>query len=97
MLRPGEDADEPAKHQLKAPLGFLRRQLRDWWLFSNDELQFGDQVDHQPSVRTQGLQQDLAPSTQLGVALGDKRPDEVLKRLHERPIRDVALVSIELP
>src|SRR5215831_5532145 len=96
MLRPGEDADEAPKHLLEAPLRVLRRKLEDRWLVSDDELQLGDDVDHEPSVWAQRFQQGASPTPQLGVALAEQRPDEAVKRLKERRIRDVALVLIEL-
>src|SRR5262249_12646151 len=96
MLRPGEDADEPVKHLLEAPLRVLWRKLEDRWLVSDDKLQLGDNVDHEPSVWAQRLQQGLAPTAQLRFVFAEQRPDEALKRLKERRIRDVALVLIEL-
>src|SRR5262245_12119714 len=84
MFRPGEDADKPPKHQLETPLRVLGRKLRDRWLFSDDELQLGDDVDHEPSIRAQRLQKGVAPTAQLGVALAEKRPDEALKSLGQR-------------
>ena len=67
----------------------------DRWQVSDDQLQLGDQVDHEPSVRAQRLQKGVAPTAQLGVALAEKRSDEALKSLYERRIRDVTLVLIE--
>ncbi len=46
MLRPGEDADKPPKHQLETPLRVLGRKLRRRRLVADDELQFGDEIDH---------------------------------------------------
>ena len=74
----------------------LRRKIRDRRLFSDDELQFGDEVDHEPSVRAQRLAQGVAPARQLGLALAQKRADKALKGLRQRRIRDVALVLVEL-
>src|SRR5262249_55928436 len=51
MFRPGEDPDEPPKHQLETPLRIQWRKLGDRWLVSDDELELGDDVDHEPSVR----------------------------------------------
>src|SRR5262249_56380568 len=82
--------------QVEAPLRVLSRQLGDRWLVSDDELELGDDVDHEPTVRAQRLQQGVAPTAQLGVARAEQRPDEALQRLRERRIRDVALVLIEL-
>ena len=96
MFRPGEDADEAPEHQLETSLRVLRRQLRDRRLFADDELQFGDQIDDEPSVRAQRLQQCVAPAAQLGLALAEQRPDEALKSLRQRRIRNVAFVLVEL-
>ena len=74
----------------------LRRKLRDRRLLSDEELQFGDKVDHEPPVRAQRLAQRVAPAGQFGVALAQKRADQALKRLRQRRIGDVALVLIEL-
>ena len=56
MVRPGEDADEPPEHQLETALRLLRLELRDRRLVADDELQFGDEVGHEPCVRPQRLQ-----------------------------------------
>ena len=55
MFGPREDAEKPPKHQLEAALCLLRRKLRDRWLLSDEELQLGDKVDHEPPVRAQRL------------------------------------------
>ena len=65
MLRSCEDADEPPKHQLKTSLRFLRRQLGHRWLFTNDVLQFRDEIDDQPPVRLQRLTKRVAPFAQV--------------------------------
>ena len=55
-----------------------------------------DEVDHQLAVRAQRLPRGVAPTRQLGVALAEELPDQALKRLRQRRIRDVALVLVEL-
>src|SRR6266481_8587652 len=96
MLTAGEDADKASEHQLEPRLRLLRRQLRDRRWFADNELNFGDEVDHEPPVRAQRLDKGVAPTAQLGVALAEKRSHEVLKGLHQRRIGDVAFVLIEL-
>ena len=96
MLRPGEDADEPPDHQLELPLRVLRRQRGHWRLLAEDERQLGDEVHHEPSVRAQRLAERVAPGRQVGLTLPQQVPDEALKRLGERHIRDVALVLVAL-
>src|ERR1700686_541275 len=44
MLRPSEHGEEPPEHRLEAGLCLLRGEVRNRWLFSDDELEFGDQI-----------------------------------------------------
>ena len=53
MLRAGEGAKEAPEHQLETALRFLRRQFCNGRLFADDELDFGDEVDHQLAIRPQ--------------------------------------------
>jgi len=45
VLLPCEYAEETPENHLKSVLRFLRRQVRDRWLFSNHKLQRGNEVD----------------------------------------------------
>ena len=65
-------------------------------LFADDEFQFGDEVHDQQPVRTQGLAKRIPPGLELSLALAQNLPDETLKGLRHRGVRDVALVLIEL-
>src|SRR3984893_2185975 len=96
MLRPSEYGDESPEHELKTTLCLLRRKLRNWRLFTDDELQVGDEVDHEPSVWPQRFQQGVAPARQLGLGLAEKRPRKALESLHQCRIGDVAFVLVEL-
>ena len=96
MLRSCEDADEAAKHQLKSSLRFLRRQLGDRWLFTNDVLHLGDEIDDQPPIWVQRVTKRVAPRVQVVFVLAEERQDEALECLRQRRIRDVALVLVEL-
>src|SRR5207247_861238 len=87
MLRPREDADESAQHQLETPLRVLWQKFRNWGLFSDDELQFRDEVHHEPSIGTYRLTQRLTPTVQLSFALAQQRADQALKGLCQRGIR----------
>ena len=80
----------------KRPCACLGRKLGDRRLVADDELQFGNEVDHEPPVRAERLQKRVAPGRQFGFALAEKGPDEALKGLRERRIGDVALVLVEL-
>src|SRR5438093_13478859 len=96
MVRSGEHADEPTEYQLETSTSVLGSELRNRRLIADDELELRDEVDHEPPIRAQRLHQGVAPSTQLGVALAEKIPNEALKRLRQRRIRDVAFVLIKL-
>ncbi len=47
-----EHAEEAPENHLKAILGVLRRQVRDWRLRSDNELELGNEVDYELAVRT---------------------------------------------
>src|SRR5262245_18861183 len=96
MFRPCEYADESPEHQLEAALRVLHWKFRDGWLFSQDKLQFGNQVHDEASVRTERLTNGIPPPVQLCLALTQKRPDKTLKGLRQRGIWDVALVLVKL-
>src|SRR5215813_12164092 len=96
MLRPCKHADEPPEDQLEPALRVLWWKKRDGWLFSEDVLQLGDEVDNQQPVRTQRLTKGVAPDAQVGVGFTQQRTDQTLKGLRQRGIRNVALVLVEL-
>ena len=96
MLRSRKHADEPPENQLEPALRVLWRKNRDRRLFSDDELQFRNEVDDKQGVRAERLLKGVAPDAQLCFALAQKRTDQALKRLRQRGIRNVALVLVEL-
>ena len=61
VLWSGEDADESAEHQLEAALRLQRLELRDRRLLADDEPQFRDEVGHESTVRTERLEDSVAP------------------------------------
>ncbi len=55
MLLAREYAKEAPEHHLETVLRVLRRQVRDRRLFSDHELQLGNEVDDELTIRTQRL------------------------------------------
>src|SRR5690348_18371923 len=51
MFWPREYVDESTEYQLKPALRVLWGKLRNWRLFSYDELQFGNQIHNELPVR----------------------------------------------
>src|SRR5579862_9714526 len=96
MSRPGEYANEAPENELETALRLLRLKLRDRRLLSDDELQFGNEVGHEPCIQLERLQKRASPDRQFGVALAEKKPNKALKRLHQGRIGNVALVLIKL-
>ena len=96
VFRPGEDAEEAPKHQLETRLCLLRFELGNRRLVADDELELGDNIDHEPTVRAQRLQKGVAPAAKLGVALPEERPNKAVKGVRQSGVRDVALVLVEL-
>ena len=68
VLLPREDAEEAAEHHLKAVLRVLRRQLRDRRLLSDHELQLGNEIHDELTVRAERLAQRVAPPAKLYIA-----------------------------
>src|SRR5215469_8481014 len=97
VLRPREHTDKTAEHKLKAMLCFLGWKFGNWWLLSDDELQFRNQIHNELPVPTEGITKGITPFVQLLFALAQQGTDKVLKGLRERGIRNVALKLIELP
>ncbi|MGY3470974.1 hypothetical protein ACVW0I_007845 [Bradyrhizobium sp. LM6.11] len=96
MFRPREYADKSPEHQPKTALRILWRQLGDRWLFADDVLQFRDEINNEPTVRFERLEQRLSPLPQLRFGLAQKRTDQALKGLRKGEVRDVALVLVKL-
>jgi hypothetical protein len=55
MFLPGKNTDESAEHELETALRLLRRQFRNRRWVTDDELQFGNEVGHEPCVWNQSL------------------------------------------
>jgi hypothetical protein len=75
VLRPSERAEESPEHQLEAVLRILRRQVWNGWLFPDDELDLGDEVDDELTIRTQGFQKSVPPLADLRFALDEDLTD----------------------
>jgi hypothetical protein len=50
VFLPREYAEQAPEYHLEAVLCFLRRQVRDRWLFSDHKLQRGNEVDDELTV-----------------------------------------------
>src|SRR5258706_5550467 len=96
MLLARERSEEAPENHLEPVLRVLRRQVRDRWLFPNHELQLGNEVDDELTIRAQRIDQGGAPAAKLLLALGEERADEALEGLAQGSVRNVALVLIEL-
>src|SRR4029450_5871817 len=92
MLGPSEDSQKPSEHELEAALRVLWRQFRDHGLVADDDLQVGDEIHHELSVRSKRLKERISPATQFGVALGQEWTDQALKGLRESGGRNGAFV-----
>ena len=64
-----EYTDESPKDQLEAALSILWRDFRHWWLVSDNELQFRNQIHNQASVLVQGITEVAAPFAKLCLGL----------------------------
>src|SRR5258707_14839009 len=96
MLLAREHPEEAPEHHLEPVLRVLRRQVRDRWLFSDHELQLGNEVDDELTIRAERLAEGVPPAAKLGLALAQERADKALEGLAQGRARNVALVLIEL-
>jgi hypothetical protein len=64
-------------------------------LFSDDQLQLGNEVRDELTVRADRLAQRVSPPFKLDIALAQKRMDKALEGLAESGVRDVAFVLVE--
>src|SRR6476469_564681 len=69
MLLAREHAEETPEHHLEAVLRVLRRQVWDRRLRSDHELQLGNEVHDELTVRAKRLTQRVAPAAKLRLAL----------------------------
>src|SRR5204863_8994674 len=75
--------------------GFLRRQLDDRRLLSYDELEFGNQVDDQLTVRPERIPEGAPPLVHLGFSLDKNLADQRLQGLCQRDVWYFAFVLVE--
>src|SRR6267142_5943074 len=96
MLLAREYAKEAPEHRLETVLRVLRRQVRDRRLFSDHELQLGNEVDDELTIRAQSFIEGVPPPAKFLLALAQQRADQALEGLTQGGVRDVALVLVEL-
>src|SRR5882762_6856754 len=96
VLLPCEYAEEAPEDHLEAALRVQWRQVRDRWLFSDHELQLGNEVHDELAVRAQRFTQGVPPPANLRLALAQQRAHKALEGSGKRSVRDVALVLVEL-
>ena len=96
MLGARDDGEEPLQQQLEAVLRFLDRDVRHRRLWSDEELERRHEAEQEGSIRSERLLHIGAPRRDRDVTLAQDVFDEVLQRLGDRRVGDVALVRIEL-
>src|SRR5260370_15031888 len=94
-MLPREHANKATEYQLEATLRISWWKFRDRLLLADDELQFGDQIHHELTVRTERLLDCIAPAAHLFFVLRQDWTDEGLEGLREGRIRYVAFVLVE--
>src|ERR1700730_1142484 len=95
VFLPREFRDEAPEHHLEAFLSLLWREVRNGRLFSDDELELGDEINDKRAVWTQRLLKAVPPSAKLRLTLPQYRADEALEGLRQGRIRNVALRLVE--
>ena len=96
MFRRSEYADETPERDLEQPAGLLRRKIGSGWRLADDQLEFGHELDHKPSLRAKRFAQRPAPAFQLGVAFAQEVADQPLESVSDRRVGNIALMLVEL-
>src|SRR5262245_56658846 len=96
MVWAREDAHEPAKRQLEADPGGVRRDIGNSRLFSDDEPQRGDEVRHERAIRVKGPTKLASPRIQFGLGLAQELTNESLERQCHGGVRNVAFELVDL-
>src|SRR5260370_37303333 len=96
VFLPRKHAEEAPENHLESVLRVLRRQLRDGRLFSDHELQLGNEVHDELTVRAQRLAQGILPPAKLRLTLTQKWAHKAPEGLCQCRVRDIALVLVEL-
>src|SRR3979411_1290384 len=96
MLRFGEGAEEPPDDHLEAVLRLSRREVRNGRLFSDDELQLGNEVHDELTVLAERLSQRVSPTAKLRLTLSEDRANKTPESLCESGVPDAAFVLVEL-
>ena len=98
VVRAREGADELADHHAQPVLGVAERQRGRLGLRAraNDQLDLGQEVDDQPAVGPQRVEDAAPPGRDLIGALGEDVERELTERADDREVGDVALAPLEL-
>ena len=72
MVAPSEHGEEAAQDGEKAILGLAERQIRHRRLRADEDLEFGNEVHDETTVRPQRIQHGLAPDRELRLALDEE-------------------------
>src|SRR4051794_35759110 len=96
MVLARKHPDKALEHVMEAALRLLQRKLWNRQLLADDDLQLGNEVDDQLSLRAKRIQDRAAPLAQLHLRLAQQRPNKALKRLSESRVGHIALMLVEL-
>jgi len=81
VLLAREHREEASENHLEAVLRVLRRQIRNRRLFSDHELQLGNEIDEDLTIRAQRIDQGVPPPAKLGPALAEDGAYKALEGL----------------
>jgi hypothetical protein len=96
VLRRRERRDEAAHQHAVADLGLAGSEVRHGRLRAQHQAEGRDQIRDETGVRRECIEQSLAPPQQLPLAAREQPPRQLVQRVDERAVRDVALVLVEL-
>src|SRR5262245_6399682 len=89
-------ADEPAKGCIEAGLGFRHWKWHDRKLRTQNQLNLGDELGHNATVRTERIVQSPFPLFELRLAPAQDLLHEPPQGVNDCRIRDIPLMLLEL-
>src|SRR5262245_17229924 len=91
-----ENGEQLSEHKLEAGFCRRRRDVRSGRLFSDQELQFGNEVDDKRPDRIHGALNVVPPLAKLSVGLAQNISNQTLESVRQGSVGNFALELIEL-
>jgi len=97
VIFPREHCQEGPEDSMEPVFRFCNWNFRKWRLFTDNQLELGDDVRHELAVWPDRIQYGGSPTTKLGFAFAEDLTNKTLESLGQRRVWDFSLVLFEFP